>query len=102
MCKLHIIYHEFLAEENLGKFGESLVVHQILPFKFQQCLVIYIKKANKQKFTKVLLPINSHYTISPKVGVAHLLYIIPYLTALLELHAYTSKRNSLCPCALNA
>ena len=28
------IQHEYLVEENLGEFGESLVVHQILPSKF--------------------------------------------------------------------
>ena len=33
------VQHEFLVEENLGKLGESLVVCQILPSKFKQCLM---------------------------------------------------------------
>ena len=37
---------------NVGKFGKSLVVCQILPSKL---MINTINKANKQKFTKVLL-----------------------------------------------
>ena len=39
---------ELLEEENLGEFGESLVVCQILPSKFKQCLVTYLYNESKQ------------------------------------------------------
>ena len=35
-----------------GDFGQSLVIHQILPSKLMMCT---IKKANKQEFAKVFL-----------------------------------------------
>ena len=49
------ILYEFLTEENLSEFDESLVVCQILVSKFEQYLVTYIMKANKQEFAKGLL-----------------------------------------------
>ena len=62
--KVDTVQREFLAEENLGEFGESLVVHQTLPSKLRQCLV---KKANKQEFPKGLLAKISHYMTLKRV-----------------------------------
>ena len=42
MFKSYTLWHELLAEKNLGKFGESLVVHQILTMSCD------IHKENKQ------------------------------------------------------
>ena len=43
-----IAYSVNFSEKNLGEFGESLVVHQILTMS--QHINKYVKKANKQEF----------------------------------------------------
>ena len=48
---MYVYKRKFLVEENFGKFGKSLVVCQIL---LKSC-DIYVKKAYKQNFAKVLL-----------------------------------------------
>ena len=48
-----IAYSVNFSEENLGEFGESLVVHQILTMS--QHINKDVKKANKQEFAKILL-----------------------------------------------
>ena len=55
-------YHiaRMFGSGNVGEFGESLVIHQILPSNLMICAM---NKANKQKFTEVLLAKHSHYMI---------------------------------------
>ena len=52
---LNHMYHIVWIFGRVGEVGESLVVCLILPSKFYQCFVTYIKKANKQEFANVLL-----------------------------------------------
>ena len=47
-------------EENHGEFGESLVVHQILPSKFKNIL---LHKQRKQEVAKVALTKNFWWEI---------------------------------------
>ena len=44
-----------LGGGSLGEFGESLVIYQILPSKFKQCLMIQKRKQTNRNSPKLLL-----------------------------------------------